>query len=187
MKKLTLLLFPLLLCSLSFAQSTIKATDKPTAASIFDRSLTGLEREFVSLAEAMPDDKFNFAPTQGEFNGVRTFAIQVRHVAANNFQAASSITGEKPPAGSDQDNGPENLKSKAEIVQYLKDSFAAAHKAMRALTDQNLLEPIKSPWNANQTTRLRLAIFINSHPWDHYGQMVEYARMNGIIPPASRS
>lgn len=190
MKSLLLSLL-LLITSVAFAKSkpkpatTTQSTN--TAASILDRSLTGLEKEFVSLVDAMPEDKFDFAPTtQGEFTGVRTFAIQARHVAANNYVAAATILGEKAPAGSENDNGPENLKSKAEILQYVKDSYAYAHKAMQAINDSNMLDPIQSPWGSNQTTRFRLAIFVNSHPWDHYGQMVEYARMNGIIPPASR-
>ena len=188
---------PLLLCLLLLTTSVAFAKSKPkpgaanqsanTAASILDRSLTGLEKEFVSLVDAMPEDKFNFAPTtQGEFTGVRTFAIQARHVAANNYVAAATILGEKAPAGSENDNGPENLKSKTEILQYVKDSYAYAHKAMQSINEKTMLESIQSPWGSNQTTRFRLAIFINSHPWDHYGQMVEYARMNGVIPPASR-
>lgn len=187
----------LLLCLLLLTTTIAFAKSKPkpaaanqsanTAAAIFDRSLSGLEREFVSLVDAMPEDKFDFAPsTQGEFTGVRTFAIQARHVAANNYAAAALILGQNPPAGSEQDNGPENLKSKAEILQYVKDSFAYSHKAMQSLDPKTMLEPIAIPGDTRKTTRFRQAIFMVSHPWDHYGQMVEYARMNGIIPPASR-
>lgn len=188
---------PLMLCLLLLTTSAAYAKSKPkspptnqsadTVASILDRSLTSLERQFVSLVDAMPEDKFDFAPTTpGEFTGVRTFAFQARHVAANNYAAAALILGENPPAGSENDDGPDNLKSKAEILQYVKDSFAYSHKAMQSLDPKTMLEHVPIPGDTRTTTRFRQAIFMVTHPWDHYGQMVEYARMNGIIPPASR-
>jgi len=163
-----------------------KPDQKPTFAQVFDRNLTNTEKEVVSAAEAMPDDKFNFAPTQGEFKGVRTFAQQIKHIAAVNYMLAGGILGEKPPVEVKSENGPENMTSKADIVKYLKDSFAYAHKAANSITEANVLEQIQSPFGPNKTTRLSLTIIMLSHPFDHYGQMVEYLRMNGIIPPASR-
>jgi uncharacterized damage-inducible protein DinB len=163
-----------------------KPDQKPTFAMVLDRNLTNVEKEVVSAAEAMPDDKFNFAPTQGEFKGVRTFALQVKHIAVANYMLASGILGEKPPVEIKSENGPDNLTSKADIVNYLKDSFAYAHKAANSVTEANVLEQVQSPFGPNKVTRLSLAIGMLSHPFDHYGQMVEYLRMNGIIPPASR-
>lgn len=170
------------------AQAAAQANpgQKPTFAMVFDRNLTNTEKEVVSAAEAMPDDKFNFAPTQGEFKGVRTFAQQIKHIAAVNYMLAGGILGEKPPVEVKSENGPENMTSKADIVKYLKDSFAYAHKAANSITEANVLEQIQSPFGPNKTTRLSLTIIMLSHPFDHYGQMVEYLRMNGIIPPASR-
>ena len=159
---------------------------KPTFAMVLDRNLTNVEKEVVSAAEAMPDDKFTFAPTQGEFKGVRTFGLQVKHIAVANYMLASGILGEKPPVEIKSENGPDNLTSKADIVKYLKDSFAYAHKAANSVTEANVLEKVQSPFGPNQVTRLSLAIGMISHPFDHYGQMVEYLRMNGIVPPASR-
>ena len=72
-------------------------------------------------------------------------------------------------------------------MKFLKDSFAYAHKAANSVTEANVMEKIQSPFGSNKTTRLRLALIMPSHPFDHYGQMVEYLRMNGIIPPASRA
>jgi hypothetical protein len=163
-----------------------KPDQKPTFAHVFDRNLTNTEKEVVSAAEAMPDDKFNFAPTQGEFKEVRTFAQQIKHIAAINYMLGGGILGEKPPVEVKSENGPENMTSKADIVKYLKDSFAYAHKAANSITEANVLEQIQSPFGPNKTTRLSLTIIMLSHPFDHYGQMVEYLRMNGIIPPASR-
>ena len=163
-----------------------KPDQKPTFALVMDRNLTNVEKEVVGAAEAMPDDKFNFAPTQGEFKGVRTFALQVKHIAVANYMLAAGILGEKPPVEIKSENGPENITSKADVVKYLKDSFAYAHKAANSVSEANVLEQVQSPFGPNKVTRLSLAIGMISHPFDHYGQMVEYLRMNGIIPPASR-
>ncbi len=168
------------------AATQAKPDQKPTFAMVLDRNLTNVEKEVVGAAEAMPDDKFNFAPTQGEFKTVRTFGLQVRHIAVANYMLASGILGEKPPVEIKSENGPDTLTSKADTVKYLKDSFAYAHKAANSVTEANVLEKVQSPFGPNQVTRLSLAIGMLSHPFDHYGQMVVYLRMNGIIPPASR-
>ena len=162
------------------------ANPKPTFASVLDRSLSNAEKTFVPAADAMPEDKYGFAPTQGEFKGVRTFALEVKHVAVANYMLGSAILGEKPPMEMGGPNGPESIKSKAEIMKFLNDSFAYAHKAVNSINETNILEPVKSPFGSSMTTRLSLAISIIGHPNDHYGQMVEYLRMNNIIPPASR-
>ncbi len=171
-------------------QATSTKDQKPTFASVLDHQWTGVEREVVPAAEAMPDDKFNFAPptSLGDFEGVRTFAMQVKHIAVANYMLGAAILGEKPPAdkmGTDE-NGPANLTSKADIINYLHDSFAYAHNALNTITEANVLEQVQSPFGPNKTTRLALAVGMIAHPFDHYGQMVEYLRMNKIIPPASR-
>lgn len=158
----------------------------PTMSQSFNRSLSGLEQELVSLVEAMPEETFAFAPTQGEFKGVKTFAEQAKHVAAANVMFASGILEEKPAMDPGGDNGPEALKSKAEIVKYLKDSFAYMHKALNTITEANVMGLVKSPWGPNKVTRLGLITMTQGHGFDHYGQMVVYLRMNGIVPPASR-
>lgn len=169
------------------AQAAGAADQKRTFASEYDHMLTGLEKQIVEAAEAMPEDKYNFAPTgPGDFKGVRTYALEVKHIAVANYMLGSAILQEKSPVELKGPNGPENISSRADILKFLKDSFAYAHKALAAVNEQNVLEPIKSAFGNQQTTRLRLATSILSHPYDHYGQMVEYLRMNGIIPPASR-
>lgn len=163
------------------------ADDKAQAiGKVLDRQLANLEREFVPAAEALAEDRFGFAPSSGEFKGVKTFAQQVRHVAAANYLFAGGIAGEKPPAELGGDDGPEGLKTKAEIVRYLKDSFAYAHKAFAGITEANATASIPTPWGQGTTTRLGLATLTVAHAFDHYGQMVVYLRMNGVIPPASR-
>ena len=159
----------------------------PTVSTILDRQLSGLEREFVSAAEAMPEDKFNFAPTNGEFKGVRTFALQIKHVAATNLVIAAGLLQEKPSFDPLLENGPENITGKDAILKMLRESFAQAHKAMATINEKNTTEMISNPWNPQRkVSRLGLAIGLVPHAFDHYGQMVEYLRMNGIIPPASR-
>jgi hypothetical protein len=164
-----------------------KPESKPTFASVLDHQLSGTEKTVVPAAEAMPEDKYDFAPTQGEFKGVRTFGAEVKHMAVANYALGAAILGEKPPVdlGGGPD-GPAGMKSKADIMKFLNDSFVYAHKAINSINETNILEPVKSPFGPNMTTRLALAMSLTGHPYDHYGQMVEYLRMNGIVPPASR-
>ena len=159
----------------------------PTVASVLDGEISAVEKEIVGAAEAMPEDKYNFSPESlkipgSEYKGVRTFAGQVKHVAIANYFIWAPITGEPVPESLKGDNGAENVKSKAEIIKLLKDSFALGHKAAASLTNENMLQNAEH----SKSTRLRLAMFGVAHAYDHYGQMVEYLRMNGIVPPASR-
>ena len=159
----------------------------PTVASVVDREISSIEKQVVDAAEAMPEDKFNFTPESlnipgDDYKGVRTFAVQVKHVAASNYFIWSPLTGDKLPEGLKDGNGPENLKTKADTIRFLKDSFALGHKAAATLTTENMLQPPEH----SKSPRLYLATFGVAHAYDHYGQMVEYLRMNGIVPPASR-
>ena len=170
---------------LAVAQNA-KPAESPTVAQALSQSVTIVENEFVPAAEAMPEDKYAFAPTGGEFKGVRTFAQQVKHVAAVNYILGASILGEKPPVELGGENGPDSVKTKAEVVKFLKDSFVYFHKAVASVNSGNLLTPIKNPFGENMVTRLWIATLNVGHCFDHYGQMAEYLRMNSIIPPASR-
>lgn len=158
-----------------------------TVASVVDAQVSRIEKLVVEAAEAMPEEKFDFTPETlrlpgSRYDGVRTFALQVRHVAASNYAIWSPVTGETIPDDYRGGNGPANLKTKAEILRFLKDSFALGHRAAATLTPENLLQPVA----AGRPARLHLATFGVEHAYDHYGQMVEYLRMNGIVPPASR-
>lgn len=168
------------------AQQTQQAA--ATVASTVDRDISAIEKQIVDAAEAMPEDKFNFTPETlnipgSDYKGVRSFAVQVRHIAASNWFIWSPLTGDKLPEGLKDGNGPEALKTKADILKFLRDSFALGHKAAATLTMENMLQTPGS----SKSTRLRLAEFGVAHAYDHYGQMVEYLRMNGIVPPASRA
>lgn len=154
-----------------------------------ERLLSSIEKTVVDAAEAMPEDKFDFTPEslniQGSaYKGVRTFAGQIKHLATDNFAIWSPITGDPMPAGIKNVNGPEELKTKTEIVTFLKDSFALGHKAIATLTAENAMDMLT--FRGTKLPRLDLAFFALTHANDHYGQMVVYLRMAGIIPPASR-
>ena len=142
-----------------------------------------VEKDFTSLADAVPEDKWSFKPTQGEFTGARTFAEQVKHVACGNEAWAKKLEGDKPPARCDL-GGPNPAKSKAEIMAYLRNSFAMMDGEIEKTSAQNLLSEVKGPHaGSNRLEVLTSALW---HVSDHYGQLVEYARLNGVVPPASR-
>jgi DinB superfamily len=176
----------LALTALGAAQDNKGKDEHLTVTQVLDRTVTNIEHEFVPAAEAMPEDKFGFAPTGGEFKGVRTFAQQIKHVASVNYELGAAILEEKPPVDIGDEAGPASITTKADILKYLNDSFAYAHKAIKTINEKNLVETVRSPWGEGRVTRLSLATSVAWHGFDHYGQMVEYLRMNGIIPPASR-
>lgn len=168
--------------------SAPQSQQAPTIASVVDREISNIEKQILDVADAMPEGKFNFSPESlnipgDNFKGVRTFAVQLKHVASSNYYIWSPLTDDKLPEDlNDDGNGPANLQTKADIIKFVKESFVLGHKAAATLTAENMLQ---SPANS-KSTRLHLAEFGVAHAFDHYGQMVEYLRMNGIVPPASR-
>ena len=146
------------------------------------------EKEIIPAVEAMPADKFGFAPTDGEFKGVRTFGQMVKHLSATNYILAAAALGEQPLADAGDELGPETVRTKAEILNYLNGSFAQLYRATEAigqLIPSVNASPI-SPLKQGEITRSALIVESLMHAYDHYGQMVEYLRMNGVVPPASR-
>jgi uncharacterized damage-inducible protein DinB len=147
-------------------------------AQTYGKVLSIMEQQFVSAAEAMPEDKFNFAPpaSLGEFKDVRTFAGQIKHVTEANYyffhDPSQPMIDIRPDI--------EKLTTKADIVKALKDSFAKAHVFVDTITAENAFV------QTAHGTRAEIAAFGIAHFMDHYGQIVVYLRMNGIVPPASR-
>jgi uncharacterized damage-inducible protein DinB len=214
MKKMNWIFAPLLLLacwSIALAQTEkpgstvlVAQTTIPAAQERADKGATALDAQrekhalqaflklgqtlIVQAADAMPADKYGFAPTDGEFKGVRTFGQQVKHLAATNHILAAAALGEEPPVDAGDEMGPETVRTKAEILDYLNGSFEHLATAIDAIGDKNATvksSPI-SPLKGAETTRLALAVEAMIHAFDHYGQMVEYLRMNSIVPPASR-
>jgi uncharacterized damage-inducible protein DinB len=147
------------------------------------------EHEFMGVAQAMPADKYGFAPTAASFtasqgakyDGVRTFAQEISHVTTANYYFASKILGEKMPV---DPKSIEGLTKKEELLKAAADSFAYAHKALATITPENAYTAIDGVDGLH--TRSVVASFISAHGYDHYGQMVEYLRMNGVVPPGSK-
>jgi uncharacterized damage-inducible protein DinB len=164
--------------------------DAPPPASmgkVLDGQLRSAEHEIVGLAEAMPAERFNFRPTDGEFKNVRSFSQQMTHLAATLYGISAGALGEKNPSEMGKDeNGPASINDKAAAVKYLKDAFAYAHKAAMAVTSANAMDMLPSPFGNGKTPRIDMVTMLMWHSYDHYGQAVVYARMNGIVPPASR-
>ena len=161
------------------AQSSTN-TASMTLAQVVDQLLTKVEDDLVPLADAMPADKYDFAPTNGNFKGVRSFAGQVKHVIQANYYIFGTAASMKPSSMPKM----QDLKTKAQIMQALKASFAFAHQAIATLTSQNAMEKVKPV--AGIDTRAGVMLLAIIHMNNHFGQMVEYARMNGIVPPSSR-
>ena len=195
MKWMTLLVMWLAVSNL-FAPASKQVRDTKDAAPLDaqreKRALQSLlnlaEKLIVSTVDAMPADKFGFAPTDGEFKGVRTFGQMVKHLSATNHMLAAAALGEEPPADAGDEVGPEAARTKPEILSYLKDSFAHLSKALEAIGRTSVpvnASPI-SPLKKGEVTRSALVVEALFHAADHYGQLVEYLRMNGVVPPASR-
>jgi len=164
--------------------ATIMAQDRATTMAGSVGQWWGLiQRQFVSLADAMPEDKYSFKPTNGEFKDVRTFAEQVKHVACANFAFFNEIEHKEPPPNCET-GGPEPARTKSELMKYLRDSFAYGDRVIRGLTPANALDPVDGRYGG-PSTRLGISTLAIWHNSDHYGQLVVYLRMNGIVPPAS--
>jgi hypothetical protein len=163
------------------------SADAQTVGEVLDRQFKIADQEITPLVEAMPADKFNFAPSGAqikgdEFKGVRTFAQQAKHLAANIYDFSAAVLGEKPPVDIGiGGEGPDSVQTKDRVVAYVKGAFVYGHKALLSVTQNNQMD-----LDAAGGPRIGAAVWMMWHSLDHYGQMVEYLRMNGIIPPASR-
>ena len=187
MKRLGLVVCGLLVLTMTATAQMAKPKEEHrTVTEVLDHTVLNMEHDFVPAAEAMPEDKFGFAPTNGEFKGTRTYAEQIKHVAAVNYILGAALLEQKPPVDTGGESGPASVTSKADILKFLKESFEYVHKALATVNEKNLVGTVKSPFGEGKVSRLGLATVISTHGFDHYGQMVVYLRMNGIVPPASR-
>ena len=184
------LLASALLFAATAASSRAEASHSAsTFALAIDAEIQNVEGQFVAIAEAMPEGKFDYSPETlnlpgSDFHGVRTFAAQVKHVAADNFSIWAPIAGKPEAPNLHAPNGPPEMKSRAEILKFLKDSFAYSHEAARNLTSENALKVVD--FRGSRVTQLSLVVLALTHVNDHYGQLVEYVRFCGLVPPGSR-
>jgi uncharacterized damage-inducible protein DinB len=142
------------------------------------------EGNFLGVAEAMPENKYSFIPTAGKFDDVRSFGEQVKHVACAQFAFFNEFEGKKPPEDCEK-GGHDPAKTKAELIKYLKDSFDYSNRVLAMLTAQNALERVEGRY-AGPNTKLGISVVAVWHITDHYGQLVEYLRMSGIVPPMTQ-
>ena len=155
-----------------------------TIGDLIEGQVQDVEEKVTSLADAVPDSAYDFVPSKGEFAGVRTFGEQLKHIAATNKVFASALLGRESGLTKDEMfTGPKKIRTKADIVQFLKQSFALCHVAANSVSDTNFKDRVLNPLVEKKMSRLGIADLMFSHTFDHYGQIVVYARMNGIIPP----
>jgi uncharacterized damage-inducible protein DinB len=144
-----------------------------------------ISNSFIAVADAMPAEKYGFKPKDGAFDTVRTFAEQVKHVACANYAFFNEIDGKTPPPDCET-GGPNPARTKDEIMKYLRDSFEYATVVLAKLTPANALDPASGRYGGT-STRLGLTTLAIWHASDHYGQIVVYLRLNGIVPPPSQA
>jgi uncharacterized damage-inducible protein DinB len=162
------------------------AQQSPVFSSAVERQFQKIESDILTTAEAMPEDQFYFTPDNlhiknAEFKGVLTFAGQIMHLATDNILIWSSVTGDSVRSDIEDVNGPKSIKSKADILKYLKSSFDLGRKAISMLTEKNAMDIIE--FRGRNLPRLDLVFYALTHANEHYGQMVVYLRMCGIVPP----
>ena len=172
--------------TLIFAAAAVGQQDdipKNIAESV-GNTLHWTEQQFAAAAEAMPENKYSFIPSDGNFEGARSFTEQVKHVACANFAFFNEIEGKTPPEYCEK-GGLNSAKSKAELVKYLKDSFVYGDRVLSTINAQNALDRVEGRYGG-PSTKLGIAVTAVWHVADHYGQIVEYLRMSGIVPPATQ-
>jgi hypothetical protein len=180
-----------LVIGLAFVTETAHAQKKPftgkrvTLDSAIMDNWKFISKSFIDAADAMPEDKFNFAPPGDGFKGVRTFAEQVILAACANYAFFREIENLTPPADCEKGGGPDPSRTKAEILKYVRESFAYSDTVIAKINAQNMLVTVEGRY-AGPNTYIGMIMTAIWHATDHYGQMIEYLRMNGIVPPASR-
>jgi hypothetical protein len=179
------IIVPILALSIA-SVANAQSTSPPTATQAIQEMISGIEKQITGVAREMPEDKYEFAPTVGEFRGVRNFAKQIKHAAAVHYLVAASILGDAVTADMSDERGPDSVKTKAEVLKYLEDSFAYLKKAAATVDEKNAFAPIKGVFASAPATRLGLIVIAVSHSSNHYGQVVEYLRMNGLVPPRTQ-
>jgi hypothetical protein len=188
----------LMMCGLAFSHAGTSATPQNSATTPGARpddipksiaesvggTLQFAEGNLVGLAEAMPEDKYAYVPAVGKFDGVRSFGEQVKHVACAQFAFFNEFESKKPPADCEK-GGHDPAKTKAQLIRYLKDSFDYSNRVLATLTANNALDRVDGRY-AGPNTKLGIAVVAVWHITDHYGQLVEYLRLNGIVPPMTQ-
>ena len=166
------------------AQDTMKKDDAVKPASSPSQAVletwNDIGRKLTAMAEDFPEDKYDFKPTPAQ----RSFAEQLLHMAGANYFFTNLAMGQKPPA--EEDPKRDQYKTKADIVAFVKKSFSDGGAAIKAKGDKGMSDLVVDPF-AHQKTRISdLAYGFAEHCGEHYGQLVVYYRLAGLVPPESR-
>jgi len=153
----------------------VKPADSPSKV-VLD-SWNDIGRKLIDMAEDFPEDKYEMKPTPAQ----RTFAQQLLHAAGANYYFTNLLTGSKSPV----DENPK-YKSKADVVAFVKKSFADGAAAIQAKGDKGMNDLVVDPFAHQQTRVYDMAYGIIEHSGEHYGQLVGYYRLAGLVPPESR-
>ena len=177
--------FAALLVTIVSAQEK-KTTEPPKPAQNTSQELlwawNGIGGKLIAMAEDFPEDKYNFKAQKDE----RTFAENLLHVAGDEYVMISAIKGTPLGFGGDEDSLKKNYTTKADIVKLLKQVVADGAALIKEQGDSGLTREFKYPWGNLMVHGSFGWLGIIEHAGEHYGQLVVYYRVNGLIPPASR-
>jgi uncharacterized damage-inducible protein DinB len=137
-------------------------------------------RKLIAMAEDFPEDKFDFKPTPAE----RSFAEQLLHMAGANYFFTNLAMGQKPPA--EEEPKRDQYKTKADIAAFVRKSFADGAAAIKAKGDKGMADLLVDPFGHQQMRVSDMAYGFIEHSGEHYGQLVVYYRLAGLVPPESR-
>jgi len=172
------------LTQLTHAQEMAKkdAAPKPALSpsqAVLD-SWNDIARKLIAMAEDFPEDKYDFKPTPAQ----RSFAEQLLHAAGANYFFTNLTLGQKPPA--EEDHKRDQYKTKADVVAFVKKSYADGAAAIKAKGDKGMNDLITDPDSHQQTRIYDEAYGFIEHSGEHYGQLAVYYRVAGLVPPESR-
>jgi len=157
----------------------MKAPGTPYLRALTLQDLKGSEEKLTSLAEAIPADKYAWRPAEG----VRSVSEVFMHVANANY-FYPTFWGVQPPASVKEQNLEKSVTEKAKVVQTLRDSFAHLEKAVDGISDEQMAKSFD--YFGQQMTTSALLFHVANHEHEHLGQLIAYARMNGVMPPWSK-
>jgi uncharacterized damage-inducible protein DinB len=140
----------------------------------------GAKRDIVESADQMPEANYTFKPVES----VRTFGQIIAHVAGTNYLFCSAAKEEKSPFA--EDYFEKNATTKTAIVKALKDSVAYCDATYAALTEASAAEMVKAPFGSNQVPRVAPLFSNVGHNVEHYGNLVTYFRIKGMVPPSTK-
>jgi uncharacterized damage-inducible protein DinB len=158
--------------------TAVKPADSPSKV-VLD-SWNDVGRKLIAMAEDFPEDKYDFKPTPAQ----RSFAEQLLHAAGANYFFTSPAMGQKPP--SEEDPKRDQYKTKADVVSFVKKSFADGATAIKAKGDKGMSDLLVDPFSHQQVRVSDFAYGFIEHDGEHYGQLVGYYRLAGLVPPESR-